>query len=216
MKRLVALALLGLTLSACQTAYRKSIGGGEPTEYVTRIYLTDFNVGWQSILDALKHSPLDVSNREGGFVQTKWTDNTAERNFVEAFGNQDVALKAQYRFRVSIAKGFYNGQPSVKIQVSKEQLVERDILEGWHPIGDEDKVDENTLLYRIGRLIYMKMKLALLEEQKGGGGAPTPESPPPPDTAAPPPDTSPPPETTPDNPPPGKTDTQELDILEKQ
>src|SRR5215470_4943123 len=111
------LAGLVVVLSqACTTAYRQSVGA-EPPEYVSRIFLTDFNVGWQSILDALKHSPLDVSNREGGFVQTKWTDNTAERNFVEAFGSQDTYLKAQYRFRVSISKGFYNGQSSVKIQV---------------------------------------------------------------------------------------------------
>src|SRR3954471_23880543 len=103
--------LCGLATSACTTAYKQSIGG-ETAGYISRIYLTDFNTGWQSILDALKHSPLDVSNREGGFVQTKWTDNTAERNFVEAFGNQDVNLRAQYRFRVSIAKGFYNGQGS--------------------------------------------------------------------------------------------------------
>lgn len=223
--RWVLVGLLGLCFFGCTTAYKQSIGA-EPVHYVSRIFLTDFNVGWQSILDALKHSPLDVSNREGGFVQTKWTDNTAERNFVEAFGSQDVYLKAQYRFRVSIAKGFYNGQPSVKIQAYKEQLVERDVLEGWRPVIEEEKIDENTLLYRIGRLIYMKMKLARLEEQKASGGVPTdssppPEAPPPADTPpadTPPPEANPPPETAPqsDKQKPSSTDTQELDNLEKQ
>jgi hypothetical protein len=221
---LAVLATLG-----CQTAYRQSVGAGDPPPYVSRIFLTDFNVAWQSILDALKHSPLDVSNREGGFVQTKWTDNTAERNFVDSFGLQDTYLKAQYRFRVTVAKGFYNGQASVRVQVHKDQLVERDVLEGWRHAADEEPTDENTLLYRIGRLINMKMKLGMLEEQKTKESLPPPADtsapPPPADNAAPeiqpeappPADTSAPPAPAPESKPaqPSK-ESKELDILESQ
>jgi hypothetical protein len=160
--------LLGLlilsTAPACVSAYKQSVGS-DTAQVFARIYLTDFNTAWQSVLDSLKHSRLDVSNREGGFVQTKWTDNTAEKNFTESFGSSDSFLKAQYRFRVTVAKGFYNGQPSVKVTVQKEQLVQRDVLEGWRPI-ESDTVDENTLLYRIGRIIFVRMKIAYLEEEK--------------------------------------------------
>jgi hypothetical protein len=167
MRRLLAcLSLLTLVSSAssCVTAYRQTIGG-DTSQVFMRIYLTDFNTSWQGVLDALKNSHLDVSNREGGFVQTKWTDNTAEKNFVDSFGGADSYLKAQYRFRINVAKGFYNGQPSVKVSVQKEQLVQRDVLEGWRPI-ETDTIDENTLLYRIGRIIFIRMKLAYLEEEK--------------------------------------------------
>lgn len=160
----LALAVIPLTQSACMSAYKKTVGG-DTTQIFTRIYLTDFNTAWQSVLDSLKSSRLDVSNREAGFIQTKWTENTAEKNFVDSFGSQDSFLKAQYRMKVNVAKGFFDGKPSVKVTILKEQLVQRDVLEGWRPV-ETDAVDERTLLYRIGRLIHIRMKIAALEEEK--------------------------------------------------
>jgi len=148
----------------CTSAYKKSVGG-DTAQVFTKIYLTEPNIAWQVTLDALKSCRLDVANREGGFIQTRWTNNTAEKNFTDSFGNANAYLKAQYRFRVTVAKGFYNGRPSVKISVQKEQVVQRDVLEGWRPI-ETDAIDENTLLYRIGRLIQIRHNLAKIEEEK--------------------------------------------------
>ena len=150
--------------AACVTAYKQSLGG-ETEQVFQKIYYTDFDTAWQSALDALKRSRLDVSNREGGFIQTKWTDNTDDKNFVDSFGGADAYLKAQYRFKVSVSKSFFNGRPAVKVSVQKDQLVQQDVLEGWVPI-ETDSIEENTLLYRIGRLISIKMKLARIEEDK--------------------------------------------------
>ena len=146
------------------SAYIKSVGG-DTDRVFTRIYLTDFNTAWQAVLDSLKSSQLDVSNREAGFIQTKWNDNTAEKNFSESFGNTKAFLKAQFRVKVNVSKGFYNGEPSVKVTVQKEQLIQRDVLEGWQPVVS-DTIDENTMLYRIGRLIRIRMQLAKLEDAK--------------------------------------------------
>ena len=158
------LVLMGAVGSGCVSAYKRSVGS-DTSQVFRKIYLTDYNTAWQAVLDALKSSPLDISNREGGYVQTKWTDNTSERNFTDSFGGADAYLKAQYRFRVSVAKGFYNGKATVKVSVQKEQMVQRDLLEGWKP-AETDSIDENTLLYRIGRIIYIRMKIAKLEEEK--------------------------------------------------
>jgi len=150
--------------SGCTSAYIQSVGG-DTAQVFERIFLTDFNTAWQAVGEALKNCRPDVSNREGGFFQTKWTDNTSEKNFTDSFGGSDSYLKAQYRFRVSVSKGFYNGQATVKVSVEKEQLVQRDVLEGWRPIAT-DTIDETTLLYRVGRIIYMRMKIAKIEEEK--------------------------------------------------
>jgi hypothetical protein len=158
------IVLSTLALSGCVSAYKESVGG-ETEQVFTRIYLTDFNTAWQGVLEAMKHNRLDISNREAGYVQTKWTDNTEEKNLADSVGDAPSYLKAQYRFRVNVAKGFYNGKPSVKVTVQREQLVERDVLEGWRPI-ETDSIEENTLLYRIGRIVFIRMKLAKLEEQK--------------------------------------------------
>lgn len=153
-----------VTASGCVTAYKESVGG-ETTQVFSKIYLTDFNTAWQAVLDSLKSTRLDVTNREGGFVQTKWTENTAEKNFVDSFGSADAYLKAQYRLKVTVSKGFYNGQPSIKVTVQKDQLVQIDVLEGWRPIVT-DSIDENTLLYRIGRIITIKTRLAQIERER--------------------------------------------------
>ncbi len=170
----LVLAALGLALAAssCTGPYRRSLGG-ETDQGFSRIYRSDFNTAWQAVLDALKNSRLDVSNREAGFIQTRWVDNTAEKNLIDSYGTTDTYLKTQYRFRVTVAQGAYEGKPSVKVSVRKEQVVSRDVLEGFHRV-ETNAIEENTLLYRIGRIIFMRMKLAMLEERRtqqaiGGG-----------------------------------------------
>ncbi len=108
---------------------------------------------------------MDISNAESGYLQTKWIDNTAEKNFTDSFGEADNYLKAQYRFQVSLSKGFFNHKPTIKVSIEKEQLIQKDALEGWRPV-ETDSIDETTLLYRIGRLIYVRIKLAKIEELK--------------------------------------------------
>jgi hypothetical protein len=157
-------ALLLMGASGCASAYIQTLGG-DTTQIFTRIYITDFDTAWQSVLDGLKHNRLDVSNREAGFIQTRWTDNTEDKNFTESFAGQDVYLKAQYRFKLTVSKGFYAGKPSVKVTVQRDQLIQRDVLEGWKAV-ETDSIEENTLLYRIGRLIYIRMKIARLEDEK--------------------------------------------------
>ena len=160
---LIALSLSVLTTS-CVSAYIQSVGG-DPAQVFERIYVTDYNTAWQATLDALKNTHLDVTNREGGIIQSRWTENTAEKNLTDSFGVADSYLKAQFRFRVTVSKGFYNGQPTVKVRVQKEQMIQRDVLEGWKPI-ESDSIDETTLLYRIGRLITIRTRLTKIEEEK--------------------------------------------------
>ncbi len=159
-----SLLVFMLFSTGCMKAYIKSVGG-DSEQVLSRIFRTDLNTAWQGVLSSLKSSPLDISNRESGFIRTKWIDNTSHRNFIDTIGLGQRYLKAQYRFRVSVAKGFYQGRPSVKIAVQKEQLVKNDVLEGWRRLNT-DVIDENTLLYRIGRIIYIQMKIASIEEKK--------------------------------------------------
>lgn len=153
---LLSVALLA---TGCADAYRQSVGN--IPEVYNRIFITDQPTAWQATLEALKSIRLDVSNQDSGFIQTKWTDNTVEKNFTE----RGIFMKAQYRFLISVVKGFYNGKPSVKVTVQKEQLIQRDVLEGWKRL-QTDSIEEYTLLYRIGRLIAVRTKLAQHENEK--------------------------------------------------
>ena len=146
------------------SAYKKSVGGNSERIY-TKIFITEYPVAWESAVDALKASPVEIVNRENGTLQTKWIDNTAERNLIDSAGSVNPYSKAQYRFRVTLAKGFYNGHTSVRTTVQKEQQIQRDVLEGW--VNQEtDGIQENTLLYRIGKVIEGKVRIQEIENQK--------------------------------------------------
>lgn len=146
------------------TAYKESVGA-DTQEVFNRVFLTDFNMAWVAAQEAMKSMRIEESKVEAGFIRTQWADNTAEKNFIDSFGASETHLKAQYRFRVTVGKGFYNGKPSVKVTVQKDQLVQHDVLEGWKP-APTDSIDENTLLYRINRLITIRTKISRLEEEK--------------------------------------------------
>jgi hypothetical protein len=148
----------------CMTAYKKSVGASTQSSF-NRVYSTDFNTAWQATLDAMKSIRLDVTNREAGFLQSRWMDNTKEKNFSDGDGTTAPYMRAQYRFKVSVAKGVYRGVSAVKVSVTREQLAQRDALDDFHPL-ESDSIEENTLLYRIGRIIAVKTRLAKLEEEQ--------------------------------------------------
>ena len=160
MKTLVLLAFA----SGCMTAYKKSVGG-DTEQVFSKIFIVEYPMAWEAAVDALKASPMEVVNRENGSLQTKWIDNTSERNLIDSAGSVSPYTKAQYRFRVSLAKGNLEGRNSVRIIVQKEQQVQRDVLEGWRN-QETDGIQENSLLYRVGKLIEFKVKNEKIENQK--------------------------------------------------
>jgi hypothetical protein len=163
MKNVLILLLIGLSMPGCMTAYKKSVGG-DSDKVFNKIFISEYPLAWESAVEALKASPMDVVNRENGTLQTKWIDNTAERNLLDSAGSVSPYIKAQFRFRLSLAKGFFEGEPSVRVNIQKEQQVQRDVLEGW--INQEtDGIQENSLLYRISKLIEMKRRLQDIENQ---------------------------------------------------
>lgn len=139
--------------------------GTELDRIYSRIFLTDYNTAWQSTLEALKRFEKTTQNRQGGVLTTAWTDNTAEKNFIDSFGGDATFLAARYRLKVSVAPGSYNGKPSVKVSILKDQIIQRDMLEGWKPVAS-DAIEENSFLYRISRIIWIKQRLKQIEDQK--------------------------------------------------
>ncbi|NDD92146.1 hypothetical protein EBZ37_08685 [bacterium] len=155
--------LLGLfSLVGCHTAYRRSVGANQDQVF-SRIFRTDSNTAWIASVEALKSFRLDISNQKLGFIQTRWTDNTLDKNSTESLDGAGPYLKAQYRFRVNLSPVYVEGRgQGIKVSVLREQWVQRDVLEGWRP-AETDTVEENTLLYRIGRIVAIRTEIDRLE-----------------------------------------------------
>lgn len=159
--RVVGFAFLSLSLGACTAKYQRDLGG-DPERVLTRTFIADFDTAWQAVLDALKSYPHDITNRESGFIQTRWVENTNERNWVESYGPGSANLKAQFRYRISLAKTRVEERPAVRVAVQRFQLIQKDVLEGWKP-KPSDEIEEKTLLYRIGHVIGLRQRLARIE-----------------------------------------------------
>ena len=153
-----------LASAGCMSAFKKSVGGDQDQVF-SKIFISEYELAWQSAVEALKASPMEVVTRENGSLQTKWIDNTAERNLLDSAGTVSPYIKTQYRFRVSLAKGFYDGRPSVRVTVQKEQQFQRDVLDGWRN-QETDGIQENSLLYRIGKLIEFRSTIQEIENKK--------------------------------------------------
>ena len=156
--------LILLPLSGCTSAYKKSVGADRDV-VISRVYVADFNTAWQAVLESVKSQRLDVSDRDAGIVQTRWKKNTAEKNFTDANGGVLPYTLAQVRFRITFMRGFVRGLPAIKINVQKEQIVQRDALDELRP-QESDGVEEKTLMYRVGRILRIKLSLAQAEEAR--------------------------------------------------
>ena len=154
----------GTSTLSCASAYKRSVGG-ETAKTYSRFFLTDYDTAWESALRAMTSYRREREEKEFGYIRTDWNQNTTAQNFAESFGGVDTYLRTRERITLWLSKGFYNGQPSVKISIFREQKVMVDVLEGEKSM-ETDGVEENTILYRIGRLIGIKMKLNKQDQEK--------------------------------------------------
>jgi hypothetical protein len=165
MRRVLLFLACALLVSGCSTAYRRAVGATQEQVF-NRIFLTDPTTAWIAVSESLKSYRLDITNQKSGFIQTRWTDNTSDKNAADPLGGTGPYLKAQYRYKVTLAPGFIQGRgQGVKVTVLKEQWVQRDVLEGWRAM-ESDTIEENTLLYRIGRIIAIRSEIERVERER--------------------------------------------------
>lgn len=136
----------------------------EPNKAHTRIFATDYSTAWTASLEASNQNRNLVfnHNREQGWIETNWIENTEQRHFLDVFTSEDFFLRSRYRMKIYLYDGKKNGQPSVLVRVLKELQIEKTFLGGWEQVKSSG-TEEAVLLYRIGRLIAIS---DYIEKQK--------------------------------------------------
>lgn len=160
--------LLGLfilcLLGAC-SSYEQFAQVSEEFEIPSRVFRSDYNHTWQAVQQVVKNYDLSVMNQSTGVIKSRWIDNTLEINFTDSFSKNDAVNAAKFKLIINVIKG-YRGQNEVsKVTIFKRQMVEQDPLQGFKIIPT-DKILENTLLYRIERVLAIDRKLQEIEKQK--------------------------------------------------
>ena len=136
---------LFLWLSACTTLK-------EPPHIHTGIFKSSYPVVWQSILLAMEKYPLKEQDQEGGEITTKKIKGySIWKPPPGLIRNQQ---NRHYILKVILSKGLLKKETAVKVQILKEEFVNKDFIHQSIP-APSNGIEEEVLLYRIGRLIKM-------------------------------------------------------------
>jgi hypothetical protein len=152
------------SLAGC-ASYEKFRQVTEELEMPSKIFRADFNQTWQAVIEVMKKYDIAQRNQEAGYIKTRWMDNTMEVNFTDSFGSSDAVKAARFKLVVNVVKGFRSSSEVAKVTIYKRQLVEQDFLQGWKEIPT-DGIMEQTLLYRIERLIDNDNKLKEIDKAR--------------------------------------------------
>ena len=120
---------------------------------------------WKAALKSVSRMKVLKSNREAGLIVTDWKDNTRELNFSDSFQKSDDIYAAKFRLTINLYSGSSGGIPATQVRVRKVQLVERDLSQGWRRV-DTGQITENTLIYRIGRILEIERALDEIHKAK--------------------------------------------------
>ena len=151
-------------LGSC-ASYEKFRQITEEMEVPSLVFNSDFNQTWQAVITTMRKYDIAHQNQEGGFIKTRWMDNTLEVNFADSFGASDTVKAAKYKIIVNVVKGYRSSREVTKVSIYKRQLIEKDFLQGWKEITT-DGIFEKTLLYRIQRLIAIDRELKKIETMR--------------------------------------------------
>ncbi len=158
------LLALPLNFSGC-SSYQQFQEIAEEFEIPSKLFKSTYNQTWQAVLQIMQKYDLALQNQEAGVIKTRWIDNTLQLNFADSFGSRDAVKAAKFKLIVNVVKGFSGTREVAKVTVFKRQMVEQDFLQGWKVVRT-DGILENSLLYRIDRVISIDNKLKKIEEKK--------------------------------------------------
>lgn len=137
----------------------------EEFEIPNKVFASDYAQTWQAVLQIMAKYDLELKNQEAGVIKTRWIDNTLEVNFADSFGGSDSVKAARFKLIINVVKGFRGNREVSKVTVFKRQLKEQDFLQGWKVVPT-DGILEQTILYRVERLLAIDKRLKTIEQEK--------------------------------------------------
>ena len=153
-------------LTSC-SSYKEFEHLSKEVEIPNKTFRATFVDTWTALKKVVEqyNLNLDVNSQEAGILKTFWNDNTMQVNFSDSFGGKDSVKEAKYKLVINVIKGFRNSREVSKVTIFKRQMVNQDFLQGWKVIPT-DRVQEETMLYRIGQVLKIQNYLKRLDEQR--------------------------------------------------
>ncbi len=137
------------SLSACTDVMIKDSPIKTP---VNDSFNDSFEKVWRAVQLAMRKYPVKTNIYESGILETDYVKS--DKLFSDP---NDAKSPAGLRYRLIIraVKGRIGKSNVVKVSVTKVPEVQSDFFSGYRPI-DSDGLEENAVLYRIGRFLEIK------------------------------------------------------------
>jgi len=162
----IVVFLICLNFTRC-ASYNQFKSVTEDYEIPSQVYKANYETTWSAIkiiIDTYNYS-LELSNRISGLWKTRWSDNTLEMNFSNSLDRRFGIKAAKFKLIINVVKGYRTDREVTKVFISKRQLIQKDLLQGWKVV-QSDQILEKTILYRISRILLIDKKLEELESKK--------------------------------------------------
>ena len=167
--RWAATFLLLTTVTGCQTATEKLEERKNAGPY-SRVYYASYEEVEIALKQSMIRYPQKVDNTEAGIFETDYIKG--EARFRPP--HYDVKFSPGYRYRllVRLVRGRTDEKPAIKVQITKKSEVARDFFSEPEATSS-DGLEEQVILYRIGRELQLSRAIAKASEKKNKI-APTP------------------------------------------
>lgn len=137
-------------------------------------YSRVFYANYEDVEIALKQSmiryPQKVDNTDAGIFETDYIKG--EARFKPPHKPANYSPGFRYRILVRLVRGRTEDRPAIKVQITKKTEVVRDFFSDAAPAAT-DGLEEQVILYRIGRELQLARAIARANEKANKKGAPS-------------------------------------------
>lgn len=148
--------IIFFTLSCTTIPERNTIPSG--------VFNASFSIVWQSALLALEKYPLKNLDRESGEMETEII--RGYQVWQPPPGSIPTTRNRHYVIKLLFIKGSFKEKTATKVQILKEEFINKDFIQESVPI-QSNGIEEEIILYRINRIIKLvQLKKDFFEQQK--------------------------------------------------
>lgn len=147
-------------LGGCVSAKKANQNYYGPRE---QVYYASFEEVWRSVNLVLQSYPIRISNMDQGIIETDQI--RGYRVWTPPHRPNDTSGGLSYRLIMHVIRGHYDGQNAIRVTVLKEKSLQKDFFSEAEN-QPSDGLEEQSLLYRIGREIQIERALEKVQKQK--------------------------------------------------
>lgn len=128
-----------------------------------RSFAASFDEVWKAVNLVLQPYPLRTSNMDQGVLETDMIRGS--RVWTPPYLDEKAEVGGSYKLSIKVIKGNFEGRPATKVTILKDSQRQSDFFSEPRQLPS-DGLEEQALLYRVGREITIERGLAKAQKRQ--------------------------------------------------